>query len=43
MVDQDSYTYELAVIFLAAQSQRDLLRKYRQVSDALVFEFDPVS
>lgn len=37
--NQDSYSYEIANIYLGAQSQEELVHKYRQVSGALHFEF----
>ena len=37
--NQDSYSYEIANIYLGAQSQEELVHKYRQVSHALDFEF----
>lgn len=37
--DQDSYSYELANIWLGAQSQDELLDKYRKVAEQLHFEF----
>lgn len=36
--DQDSYSYELGVVFVGAQRERDLLRKYRAVQEGLVLE-----
>jgi biotin carboxylase len=37
--DQDSYSYEIANIFLGAQSQSELLACYREVAHRLHFEF----
>jgi hypothetical protein len=37
--DQDSYSYEIANIFLGAQSQGELLACYREVAHRLHFEF----
>ncbi|MFQ5643857.1 MAG: acetyl-CoA carboxylase biotin carboxylase subunit family protein [Thiogranum sp.] len=36
--DQDSYSYEIAVIFLGGESQKELLQKYRAVQEALPVE-----
>lgn len=33
--DQDSYSYEIAAIFLGGRSQRELLQKYREIQQAL--------
>ncbi|MCB1986492.1 MAG: ATP-grasp domain-containing protein [Burkholderiales bacterium] len=40
--DQDSYSYEIAVIFLGGNSQKELLQKYREVQRAMHIELDPV-
>lgn len=37
---QDSYSYELAHIFVAAQTQREMDHKYRRCTDALRFDFE---
>ena len=37
--EQDSYSYEIAVIFMGADSQSELLGNYRQVVEMLAFEF----
>ncbi len=37
---QDSYSYELAHLFVAAQTQREMEQKYRRCVDALRFEFE---
>lgn len=42
LTDQDSYSYELGTVYLAAHSQKQLLRKYRAIENALTFEFEPV-
>ena len=39
--DQDSYSYEIAVIFLGGNSQKELLQKYRDVQQAMHIELDP--
>jgi hypothetical protein len=39
---QDSYSYELAHIYLGADSEEELKQKYEQVTSALPFEFDDV-
>ena len=38
---QDSYSYELAELFLGGDSQADLLRRYRHCLELLPFEIDP--
>jgi hypothetical protein len=38
----DSYSYELADIFLGGENQSDLLRKYRDVLDRVTFDVEPV-
>jgi hypothetical protein len=40
--DQDSYSYEVAVIFLAANNQHKLLQKYRDVQHAIPIELEAV-
>lgn len=40
MPGQDSYSYELAHVFVGADSERELDEKYRRVIAALPFEFD---
>ena len=42
MPAQDSYSYELADIFIGADSEADLVDKYERCVDALHFEFDEV-
>ncbi len=42
MPAQDSYSYELADIFIGADSEADLVAKYERCVDALRFEFDDV-
>jgi hypothetical protein len=37
--NQDSYSFEIANIYLGAQTQEELVHKYRQVSGQLRFEF----
>lgn len=41
LVGQDSYSYELADIFIGASSEDELSSRYQQCVDALHFEFDP--
>lgn len=41
--DQDSYSYEIAVIFLGGDSQKELLGKYRVVQQTLPLELAPLS
>ena len=40
--DQDSYSYEIAVIFLAGNSQHELLEKYHALQQALSIELEPL-
>ncbi len=40
--EQDSYSYELAWLFIGANNYRELSRKYQQCLDRLQFEFRPV-
>ncbi len=42
MEDQDSYSYEYAVVFIGGDSQEELERKYEEVVDRLTFEFEAV-
>jgi biotin carboxylase len=42
LADQDSYSYEIAVIFLGGNSQKELLSKYRDLQQALPAELEPV-
>ncbi|WP_410598190.1 ATP-grasp domain-containing protein [Amycolatopsis sp. lyj-90] len=37
---QDSYSYELAHVFVAAQTQREMESKYRKCTEALRFDFE---
>lgn len=39
--DQDSYTYELGVVFVAGRSQQELLAEYHEIVEALDFQFAP--
>lgn len=38
--DQDSYSYELAHIYIGARDEQEMRRKYDRCADALRFEFD---
>ena len=38
--DQDSYSYEIAAIFLGGNSQKELLQKYRNVQQAMNIELE---
>jgi hypothetical protein len=40
MHDQDSYTYELGLVYLGGRTPRELLRKYERCLQLLDFEFD---
>jgi RNase adaptor protein for sRNA GlmZ degradation len=37
--DQDSYSYEIAVLFMGADNHQSLLEKYHQCRDMLPLEF----
>jgi hypothetical protein len=39
---RDSYSYELADIFLGGRDQADLLRKFERVLDMVTFDVEPV-
>ena len=41
--NQDSYTYEVATVFLGAESEEALLSRYQQVLERLRLEFEPVA
>jgi biotin carboxylase len=41
--DQDSYSYEIADIFLGGRNQKELLQKYRTAQEAMHIEFEPVT
>lgn len=38
--EQDSYSYALAIIYIGADSEKELLRRYRECVAALTFELD---
>ncbi len=40
---QDSYSYEIAVVFLGADRQKQLLDRFKQVEEFLQFDIRPVS
>ncbi len=40
LFEQDSYSYALAIIYVGAPSQRELLERYRSVVSELDFEFE---
>ena len=40
--NQDSYSYEVAVLFLGGEDERDLERKYRRLRDRLPLGFEPI-
>jgi hypothetical protein len=40
--DQDSYSYEVGVIFLGGDSQKQLLEKYRACRQAIPLQLEPV-
>ena len=40
--DQDSYSYEIAVIFLAGNNQHELLEKYHALQQAMHIELEPL-
>ncbi|MEX2470048.1 MAG: ATP-grasp domain-containing protein [Pseudohongiellaceae bacterium] len=41
--DQDSYSYEIGVIFLGGTSQRELLKQYRDLKQSLAIRLQPLS
>ena len=41
LFEQDSYSYALALIYLGADSERELLQRYRQVVERLHFGLEP--
>ncbi len=42
LLEQDSYSYDLAHVHTGARDRRALLQKYNRILEALHFEFDPV-
>lgn len=42
LINQDSYSYEVADIYVGGQTQKELLDNYDRVIELLPFEFDPV-
>ncbi|MFO7858515.1 MAG: hypothetical protein R6V11_06290 [Ectothiorhodospiraceae bacterium] len=40
LMDQDSYSYCLALVFIGGQDEADLEAKYRQVSERLAFQLE---
>ncbi|WP_206075644.1 ATP-grasp domain-containing protein [Marinobacter sp. NP-4(2019)] len=40
--DQDSYSFEVAVFFIGANCQKELLQKHRDVKAAIHLEFEPL-
>ncbi len=43
MMDQDSYTFCLALVFIGGKDQEELLEKYRQVSEGLDFRLAEIA
>lgn len=43
LIEQDSYSYDLAHIHTGAKDRKSLLVKYNRILEALHFEFDPVT
>jgi hypothetical protein len=41
LIEQDSYSYDMAHVHIGARDQQELLAKYRRVLDLLPFEFGP--
>jgi len=39
---QDSYSYEIAVVFLGADGQKDLLDRFSDVEEQLQFDIHPI-
>lgn len=42
LVDQDSYSYELAWVWVGADSREEMVGKYRRIVEALDIELDPI-
>lgn len=42
LTDQDSYSYEIAVMFIGADSQPELVERYRRCKDRLGLELEPL-
>lgn len=40
LLDQDSYSYQYALVYLGGRDRRDMLRGYKHVLEALPFEFE---
>ena len=40
LYDQDSYSYALATVYLGADDEDELIRKYEQALEGLPFEFE---
>ncbi len=40
LIEQDSYSYDMAHVHIGAQDQTALLKKYQRIVDALPFEFE---
>jgi hypothetical protein len=40
---QDSYSYEIATVFVGGDSEQELLQKYRDVQQALSLKLVPLS
>ncbi|MCW8327646.1 ATP-grasp domain-containing protein [Photobacterium sp. SDRW27] len=40
---QDSYSYEIAVVFIAGDTQQELLEKYQDVQKAMQLELEPLT
>ena len=43
LADQDSYTYEIAVLFLGGDSERELQEKYALCQESLHLHLHPIS
>jgi hypothetical protein len=41
--DQDSYSYEVAVIFIGGENSKDLEAKYERILDQLPLELEPIT
>jgi hypothetical protein len=42
ILDQDSYSYQLAIIYTGAGNQEELMRKYDRCVEKLRFQVDPI-
>lgn len=43
LLDQDSYSFQYAIVYLGARNSREMARAYKRLMKALPFEFEPVA